>query len=181
MQDSVLEIPSGTPGSPIRFDLRKIYYAENRLPEIRGLNLAVAADLKSVFLEAHADVLKYLSVLRFRILSAKRQLDIARATALLDKFPEYATLLKAEGRKENEDIREAFLIRDQDVLKWREVVDALDAAVVYMTNKEKIMDRAYWECKSSLEEANKLASGRSFSQSSLENSTPMMPIGTSRG
>lgn len=177
MNEAFLEIPSGQEGQPVRFDLQKVYYAESRLPEIRGMNIVIAADLKATFLEAHADTLKYLSVLRFRILTAKRQLDIASATALLDKFPDYADHLKGEGRKENEDIRKAFCIRDADVLRWREVVDGLTAATTYMENKERIMDRAYWECRVSLEEANKLANGRPLNQGALDNSTPMMPIG----
>lgn len=180
MSDAFLEIQTSKPGQNLRFNMSKIYEAERRLPEIRGLNVSVAADLKFQFLEAQADVLKYLSTIRYQFLLAKRNYDVARATALLDKFPDYAAALKEEGRKENEAIREAFLIRDQDVLKCREIMDSIDAIKVYMENKEKTLDRAYWECKSSLEDHNKILAGRSFSQGSLENSTPMMPIGTMR-
>lgn len=180
MSDTFLEITTGKPGQNLRFNMVKIYDAERRLPEIRGLNASVAADLKFQFLEAQADVLKYLSTIRYQFLLAKRNYDVARATALLDKFPDYAASLKEDGRKENEAIREAFLIRDADVLRCREIMESLDAIKVYMENKEKTLDRAYWECKSSLEDHNKLLGNRSHSQGSLESSSPFMPIGQTR-
>ncbi len=180
MSDVFLEIPSNSPGQSLKFNMAKIYDAERRLPEIRGLNPSVAADLKFQFLEAQADVLKYLALLRYQFLTAKRNYDVARATALLDKFPDFAASLKEDGRKENESIREAFLIRDADVLRCREIMEAMDATKVYMENKEKTLDRAYWECKGSLEDHNKILAGRPFNQGSLDNSTPMMPIGTTR-
>lgn len=176
-----LEIPTGKLDNPtIKFNMAKIYEAEKRLPEIRTLNSSVAVDLKCQFLEAHADALKYLSILKYQYLLAKRQFDIATATALLDKYPDYAKNLKESGMKDNEDIRKCFLNRDADVLKWREVLDAVNATTVYMENKEKVMDRAYWECKSSLETHGKLMGNQPFSQGTIENSTPMMPIGISR-
>ena len=168
----VLEVATATSQSPLVFSLSKIHNAEARLPELRSMNVAVAADLKSQFLEAHAEVLKYQSTISFHRLKAKRQYDIAKADALLDKFPEYADNLRKSGSKDNADIREAFVCRDPDVFKWKETLDALEAVYIFMENKEKVLDRAYWECKSRIEDHFKITGNRSFNQGD-----DVLPIG----
>lgn len=167
-----LSIPRGTPNKdPIQFDMNRIDYAESRLPEVKVLNLGVVADLKSVFAEAMSDLGRYLATARFEYLQAKQQMELARAEALLDKYPDYVkSTLKDNGMKDNSDIREAFINRDPMFAHWQSVINHLDAMISLLEAKNKTVERAYWDCRSNMEDLMKINNSRAFNSESSHGS-----------
>lgn len=123
---SVLELP---------MDI--IDQAEARLHEVRLVSQATATELKGVFNEAANAASKYMAWIEYEILKAKKQLDLDRATVILDKVPEEAKRLKESGVKMNEDMREALISRDEDCQYALDVLDSLKAM-------KALMDSYYW-------------------------------------
>lgn len=167
-----LSIPRGLPDKePVQFDMHRIDYAESRLPEVKVLNLGVVADLKSVFAEAMSDLGRYLATTRFEYLQAKQQMELARAEALLDRYPDYVrTTLKDNGMKDNSDIRESFINRDPTFAHWQSIINHLEAMVGLLEAKNKTVERAYWDCRSNMEDLVKINNSRSFNSESFHGS-----------
>lgn len=166
----VIEAPRGTPNQPrLRLDMTKVDQAESRLQEVKMLNINIVADLKSVFAAGMADLGRYLSLVRYEHLQAKQQLEFAKAEALLDKYPVYfRDTLKETGMKDNADIRESYIARDPDYRHWHTVVNHLDALTSFLEAKNKTLERAYWDCRSNLEDLMKVNNTRTHNSGNVE-------------
>lgn len=153
-QVPTLEVPRGDLDSPpLLLDMTKIYQAENRISEIRVANLATAADLQAVFNEACNTGNKYVAWLKYEILRAKRNFDLAKATVMIDKLPLEVAKLKEAGMKDNADFRSAIIDKDPECRSTKDVLDVLEATKTFIEVKVKSFERSYWDTK---EHAKKL-------------------------
>lgn len=143
-----LEIPRGDAGNGnLSLDMSKIYLAEGRIPETRFSNLATLAELTSVFNEACNVTNKYIAWIKYEILRAKRNYDLAKSTVIIDKLPEEALKLKEFGFKSNTDFRDALITRDKDCATSKDILDTLEATKTFLESKVKTFERAYWDSK----------------------------------
>lgn len=137
-----LRIRKGTKDLPeersiLELPMDIIDQAEARLHEVRLVSVATATELKGAFNEAANATSKYMAWIEYEILKAKKQLDLDRATVILEKVPLEAIRLKESGIKMNEDMREALISKDEDCQYALDVLDSLKAM-------KALMDSYYW-------------------------------------
>ena len=111
--------------------------AERRLHEVRLVSTATATELKGLFNEAANGASKYMAWIEYEILKAKKQLDLDRATVILDKLPAEAARLMDTGMKMNKNMRDALISRDEDCQYALDVLNSLQAM-------KALMDSYYW-------------------------------------
>jgi hypothetical protein len=146
-----LIIPRGLPDlAPIRLEMQTIYSAEGRLSETKMVNSVTAVELMASFNEASNITSKYLSWVEYEILQAKKTLDLAKATVILDKMPAEAIRLKDSGIKMNEDHRSAMITRDADCQKSLDILNGLEAVKAYLTAKNRTFERGYYLCRDAM-------------------------------
>lgn len=148
-----LTVPSGRPEKgPITLDMTMIYQAERRLPEVKISNQGTALELESFFNEAANISSKYLAWIEYEILQAEKQLDLDKATVLLEKAPEYFSQnrekFKELGIKFNEDFRQALISRDENCQKSLDTLNALQAAKSLIEAKVSTFVRAHYTARS---------------------------------
>ena len=167
-----IEAPRGKSGaSNMQLNMTRVDLAESRLSEVKTLNIGVAADLKSVFNDAMSDLTRYLALVKYEYLQAKQNMELAKAEALLDKYPEYVrSYLKDAGMKDNSDIRDAFIARDVQYREWQSIINHLEALTALLEAKNKTIERAYWDCRSNLEDMIKIKSIANYNASSNNSS-----------
>ena len=186
--DRILEVRISESGDVVRIHMAKIHLAESRLGEVRHTtNHAIAADLKAVFNDAWSDCSRYLAGLHSEEAKADRQLRLAKAEAILDKYPEF---LKEWAKKnpdmkvkDNADIRDSFIYRDGEFQKWKVIKDHITSVIALLEAKSKTFERAYWDCKSNLEEQVRIQGTRNFNAGVAQDTQiydPSLPIGVSK-
>lgn len=144
----ILEIPRGDLGlDSLLLDMTKIYEAESRISETRVSNPATSSELTSVFNEACSVSTKYIAWVKYEILKAKRNYDLAKATVIIDKLPDEIAKLKESGLKDNADFRSALIDRDSDCMKYRDISESLEAVKSFLEAKVKTFERSYWDSK----------------------------------
>lgn len=164
----IIEAPRGRPNLPnMQLSMIRIDLAESRLSEVKTLNIGVAADLKSVFNDAMSDLTKYIATMRYEYMQAKQNMELAKAEALLDKYPDYVkTSLKESGMKDNSDIRDAFIAKDPQYREWQSILNHLEALTALLEAKNKTIERAYWDCRSNIDDMIKIKSITNYNASS---------------
>ena len=183
-QAAILELPRGdlNKGS-LQLDMSIIYAAESRIAEIRTINPATIADLIATFNEATNVTTKYVSWIKFEILRAKRNYDLAKATVILDKLPAEIARLKESGLKDNADFRSALYARDSECRQTKDIMDALEAAKAFLDAKIKSFERSYWDSKEGVKNLTSAAAPNlsvnpgpdSFNVSYSANNAPTSP------
>jgi len=144
----VLEVPRGDLGaSPLQLKMAPLYEAELRISETRVSNPATAAELMAVFNEACHTSTKYISWIKYEILRAKRNYELAKATVLIDKLPDEVAKLKEVGIKDNADFRAALVNRDKECRTYKDFLDVLEATKTFIEAKLKTFERSYWDSK----------------------------------
>jgi hypothetical protein len=145
---STLELPRGVPGTePLRLDMLKINLAENRLSETRSVNIGTMAELVSVFNESCNLTTKYIAWVKYELLKAEKEFDLAKAAVIIDQIP---AIVKERGIKDNADFRDAMVNRDQNCDSMREIILHLKAAQTFLEAKAKSFERAYWDCRDNI-------------------------------
>jgi galactokinase len=86
---------------------------------------------------------RYLSSIKLEILYAQKGYDIAKATVIIDKMPELIAQLVASGMKNSEDVRNAFIARDQECQDSLDRLNTLLATEAFLDAKSKSFVRAY--------------------------------------
>ena len=189
MQEKILEVRTGdSPADVVRIGMAKIHLAESRIGEVRHVgNSSIAADLKAVFNEAWADCAKYLAGLQSHDLKVDRKLKLAKAEAILDKYPEFLRTWAAKNPemkvKDNQDVRDSFVFKDEEFQKWKKVKDHLQAVIALLEAKSQIFERAYWDCKNNLDEQKRLQDAQNLNTGGIleqEVFNPNIPIGASK-
>lgn len=126
--------------SPLVIDLTNTFAAEARLEEIRTANYGSATELMGYMNVAANDAQKYLGLIQYELLMAKKNYDKRKAILILDFLPDF---IKEKGLKPNEDIREAFIIRDPEAYQLRDRIECLTAALYMIEGKVKSFVRAF--------------------------------------
>lgn len=162
MASNTLEVTCGE-SDRIRLDMSRINAAEHRIGEVRAVtNISIASDLKATFNEAWSDCTRHLALLESRLLFIERKLRLAKAEAVLDKYPAFlSSWIKKNADlklKDNQDIRDSFVYRDAEFQKWQGIKDHVKAVVALIESKAQSLERAYWDCKQNLEEQARLRS-----------------------
>ncbi|RLF66579.1 MAG: hypothetical protein DRN30_01850 [Thermoplasmata archaeon] len=151
---SLLEIPRGDADRGLlQLDMSLIYQAEGRISETRVANPATAAELTATFNEACNTATKYIAWIKYEILRARRNYDLAKATVIIDKLPEEAARMKEAGIKSNPDFREALISRDAECRQSKDIWDALEATKTFIEAKVKTFERSYWDAKENVKKA----------------------------
>lgn len=176
-----LEIPRGDPGlGSLLLDMTKIYEAESRISETRVSNPATSAELTSVFNEACSVSTKYIAWVKYEILKAKRNYDLAKATVIIDKLPDEIAKLKESGLKDNADFRSALIDRDVDCRKYRDISDALEAVKSFLEAKVKTFERSYWDSKENTKKLINPAATGQFNHGDVDLSSPVWDTAESK-
>lgn len=182
MSPNVLEIKCADFGV-LRLDMSSINAAESRIGEVRAVtNPAIASDLKATFNEVWSECTKHLALLKYRLLTTERRMKLAKAEAVLDKYPPFLRSWVDSNKdlklKDNQDIRDSFVYKDAEYQKWLEVKDHIVAAIALIEAKSHSFERAYWDCKNNLEEQAKVRALEQMNTEGLANAevfTPSQP------
>lgn len=145
-----LTIPAFGNQQAVSFDLTKTKEAEDRLHEAKSVNPSTYTELEFVFNESYRELKKVLANVGFQTTFAEKALKAAKSEALLDKYPEFLVeQLKKypeEMRRRVKDIdssqvREAFVNRDEEVIKAIDRISMLQAFAAIFDGKIKVMER----------------------------------------
>lgn len=169
-----LILPRGSlsSGPPLEVDLTSVRQAEIRLPELRSMTFGSSVDLMGVMNEAASDAMIALTKIQYELLIAKQNYDRRRAVVLIDEMPDHAKKLQEKGMKMNEDLREAFIVRDDACFNLRDRIDCLTAAGSLIEGKVKTFVRAFNAAKTVAEYKRGNALSPVTSNSSYDNTAP---------
>lgn len=137
--DTKLVLPSfgKIPALTLRMD--RIKEAESRLIEAKTVNPITYSELEHCYNEAYRDLKQHLSAIGYQIALSQKAMEIAKADALLDKYPDFM-----KDRPKNQDnaaTRDAFLIRDEAYVAALDRFNQLKALESNMDGKIKVMER----------------------------------------
>jgi len=131
--------------SPLALDLDHVFKAERRLEDVKTCNPDNVSELMGEMNVAANESAKYMSWIQYELLMAKKNYDKRKAILILDYLPDF---LKDKGLKPNEDVREAFITKDDTAFQLRDRIDCLTAAFYMLENKLKSFVRAFNAAKS---------------------------------
>lgn len=120
--------------------------AENRLIEARTVNPVTYIDLEHCFNESYRELKKHMSTLGLHLTKAEKELGLIKAELLLDKYPDFlaekTAASKAKGVKfqDSADIRDCFLIQDEEYQKALDHLAKLKAIESYCEGRIKVME-----------------------------------------
>lgn len=175
---SVMTVPRGNPGSPpMSMDMQAIHDAENRLYEIRAVTPDKAPELMGYFNVACNLAGKYIAWIKYEALNAKKNLDVARATVILDKSVEAFEAVKDKGVKYNEDFRAAMIARDPDCQSRLDTLNTLIAAEALLESKFWSFMRAFNACRDVAQRRQMVAASPNLSTGLMEEPTNYMGSG----
>lgn len=145
-----LIIPAFGNQPAVTFDLSKTKEAEDRLHEAKSVNPSTYSDLEFCYNESYRELKKVLANVGFQLTIAEKVLKAAKSEALLDKYPDFLTeqikKYPEEMRRRAKDIdstqvREAFINRDEEVIKATDRISTLKAFDAIFDGKIKTMER----------------------------------------
>lgn len=144
-----LLVPRGRSGlDPMRLDMATVYESENRLMEVALATPANAPELMAAYNDAANVVTKYLSWIKYELLSAEKEYALAKATVILDQVPEQTLKLKELGIKSSEDVRAAMIARDPKCSEMQEKINSIKCVYELLEAKADSFVRAYTAVKS---------------------------------
>jgi hypothetical protein len=119
------------------------------LLEAKTVNPATYADLEYTFNESYRELKRAYAGVTYRLAKAEEAVETAKATALLDKYPEF---VKDKPRNyDNADIRKSFIQKDPDYLKATDYRDQIKAIECLIEGRIKIMERTTAYMKKQME------------------------------
>lgn len=133
-----LVIPAFGKLPELTLEMGKIRDAERRIIEAKTVNPITYADLEHSFNESYRDLKRHLSAIGFQIAMAEKALEEAKATVLLDRYPEY---LEGKAKNhDNSDTRKAFMARDPDYQAALDRLNQMKALESNFDGKIKVME-----------------------------------------
>lgn len=136
--NTLMVIPSFGGIPELKMEMSRITEAERRIVEAKTVNPVTYVDLEHSFNEAYRDLKKHLSAIGFQLMAADKALKEAKATVLLDKYPE---IIKDRPKShDNADLRDSVLIRDPDYSAAIDRINQLKALESYLEGKIKVME-----------------------------------------
>jgi hypothetical protein len=135
---SALVIPAFGKSPALSLEMTKTREAEQRLIEARTVNPVTYSDLEHCFNESYRELKRHHSTVGYQLAMADKALEQAKATILLDKYPDF---MKDKPRtQDNADIRKAFMMRDDDYLAALDRINMLRAIESFVDGRIKVME-----------------------------------------
>lgn len=145
LTDKGLVIPRGKAGqTPIEIPLKEIHDIEARIPEIQRSTPVTLPDLVTQFTLGILKMSKILAMVDLEVREAKRTLEHARATCLLERAED---ILKKKSVKSSTDTRDAAITLDPDVVTAQDRLDCLLAVQAFLSGKNNAFEMAYHGAK----------------------------------
>jgi len=149
-----LEIaPYRTGGHPLVLDLAPCFVAEARIHEISFADKARSKDLFSEFTRGYIHASKLHAMCKLHVARATNESRKRRAVLVIDFMPAMAKekgLASSRSPTGAEDIREAFLYKDEEFLRIEDSRAALEAAEQLLFGKMMALREAADACKQML-------------------------------
>lgn len=135
--------------SDIRVDLTKTREAEGRLREAQHVGPSSYANLEYTFNESYRELKTGLAAVGYKLALAEKELKLAKSEVILDKYPDF---IKDKPRSmDNTHTREAFVNKDESVIKAQDRVDMLKALEATLDGKIKVMEKVCAYMKKSID------------------------------
>lgn len=135
---AVMTLPAFGKTPQITLDMNKTREAEQRFIEAKTVNPVTYVDLEHTFNESYRELKRHSSTIGYQINQAEKAMEEAKATVLLDKYPEFLEG-KSKGT-DNADTRKAFLIRDEDYSKALDRLNQLKAVESFIDGRIKVLE-----------------------------------------
>lgn len=139
MTNKTFNIPALGKLNGFSLEMGTVYEAEARLIEAKLVNPSTYLELESLFNESYRTLKRHYSTVVFQLLNTEKVLGQAKADVLLDKYPQF--LENNKKTKDSADIREAFLMRDEEYLSILDRQNQLKAFDSLIEGKIKVMER----------------------------------------
>lgn len=137
--DTKLVLPPFGKIPALTLQMGRINEAKLRLVEAKSVNPITYADLEHCYNEAYRDLKRHLSAIGYQIALVSKAMEIAKADALLDKYPDFM-----KDRPKNQDnaaTRDAFLIRDEAYVAALDRFNQLKALESNMDGEVRVLER----------------------------------------
>lgn len=135
---AVMTLPSFGKTPQITLDMHKTREAEQRFIEAKTVSPVTYADLEHSFNESYRELKRHTSTIGYQIAMAEKALKQAKSTFLLDKYPD---LMKDRPKShDNADLRDAFLMRDEDYVLALDRLNQLKAVESFVDGRIKVIE-----------------------------------------
>lgn len=138
VENSALVINAFGKSPAFSLDMSNVREAERRLVEAKVVNPITYSDLENTFSLSYRDLKRFLSVIGYQIAQAEKFLEEAKATVLLDKYPEFIAS-RPKGH-DSADIRKAFLSRDPEYSAALDRLNQMKALESNFDGKIKVIE-----------------------------------------
>lgn len=135
---SGMVIPAFGNSKALTLDLSKTKEAEIRLIEAKTVNPSTYTDLEHCFNESYRELKRHYSTLGHELAKAEKALRLAKSVVLLDKYPEF--IKDKKKTLDNSDMRDAFLIQDQDYSNALDRINMLKAMESFVDGRIKVIE-----------------------------------------
>lgn len=150
-----LMIPRGMPGlPPLIFDLTEVYRIEKRLPEVKVATIHTFSDLVGEFNVAYNLLTKYMAATEYELMNLRTHMDKQRSKLLIDDYPTFFEPLRKQGMSDNQQIRTAFLMKNEAYETSVHKLNALEALFGWLNHKLKVFTQAYQSTKKIVDAKN---------------------------
>lgn len=149
MADHIIDLPAGRGTGQVRIDLTQISSVEARLAEVQYVTKEKAPELLTALNRAIIDLGKVVRRMAQEKREAERGLGVRKATVLLDLMPQI--LAEKNIDKPNEAIRDAVLVRDEEYMRFKDLVDAFTAVVDMLRVKLEGLERGHGDVRKILD------------------------------
>lgn len=134
----LLVLPAFGKSPALSLEMDKIRNAESRFLEAKTVNPSTYSDLEHDFNESYRDLKRHLPVVAYALAQADKALRDAKADVMLGK---YADFMQGKPKyQDNSDLRDAFLIKDENYLKALDRIAQLKAVESNLEGKMKTLE-----------------------------------------
>ena len=138
-ETSALVIPAFGKSPALSLEMSKTREGEKRIIEAKTVNPATYAELEYTYNEAYRELVKNSAMLGYQITLAEKALEDAKATILLDKYPDF--MKDKPKTQDNADLRKAFMMRDDDYVAALDRINMLKANLAFVDGRVKVFER----------------------------------------
>lgn len=122
----------------IVLDINATKEAEARFIEAKNVNPITYTDLEHTYNESYRELKRHHATVTFQLAMADKALEQAKATVLLDKYPDF--MKDRPKSQDNADMRKAFLMRDTEYLEALDRVAMLKAFESFIDGRIKVLE-----------------------------------------
>ena len=137
-ENAVLVIPPFGKTPALSLDMSKTREAEKRIIEAKTVNPATYGDLEHAYGESYRELKRHHSTVGYQLSMAEKALEQAKATVLLDKYPDF--IKDRPKSHDHADLRKAVMMRDKDYLDALDRVNQLKAVESFIDGRIKVME-----------------------------------------